>query len=446
MPRPALRPRSRRATGGHCGTRSRRAAGRSCACAVSWRCRRTRVLRRINRPPLPFSPVRSNVFAGVIGGLVVAVLTAVLLGTGAIDGGKTTTVVQRQAPLAASGDSSSSSDAAEQAGGLTVGDIYKKAAPGVAFIQSTIVETTQTPFGFPDQQPGQATGSGFVLNDQGYIATNAHVVNGAKDVQVSFGKSDPVPAKVVGKDLSTDLAVIKVDPSRVKLTPLPLGDSNTLRVGDPVVAIGNPFGFDDTVTTGIVSALGREIQAPNNFSIDHTIQTDAAINPGNSGGPLLDQHGRVVGINAQIATGGTSKGSVGIGFAIPINLAKQVLPTLIKSGKVAHAYIGVTTAPLDPTIVHDLNPPVSKGALVQAVEPGSPAQKAGLRAGKTATSTSLIAGGDLIVSVNGKPIVTPTDISNAIATSKPGDRVTIEFYRGQAKQSVSVTLADRPAK
>jgi S1-C subfamily serine protease len=389
---------------------------------------------------------RSNLLAGVLGGIVVAVVGAVLLATGAVDTGKTTTVVQPQAPLAARGGGSSSDAAAESSGGLTVGDIYKTTAPGVAYIQATIVQTTPTPFGFPEQQPGEATGSGFVLNSDGYIATNAHVVSGAKDVQVSFGKSNPVPAKVVGKDLSTDLAVIKVDPSKVKLTPLTLGDSSTLRVGDPVVAIGNPFGFDDTVTTGIVSALGREIQAPNNFSIDHTIQTDAAINPGNSGGPLLDQHGRVIGINSQIATGGTSKGSVGIGFAIPINLAKQVLPTLIKSGKVAHAYIGVTTAPLDPTIVHDLNLPVSKGALVQAVEPGSPAQKAGLRAGRTATSTSLIAGGDLIVGVNGKSIETPSDISNAIASSKPGDSITIDFYRGRSKHSATVTLADRPAK
>jgi S1-C subfamily serine protease len=386
--------------------------------------------------------MRTNVFAGVLGGLIVAVVTAVLLGTGAIDSGKTTTVVQRQAPLAPS-----SSQAAEESGGsLTVGDIYKKAGPGVAFIQSTIVESTPTPFGLPEQQPGQATGSGFVLNDQGYIATNAHVVNGAKDVQVSFGKSTPVPAKVVGKDVSTDLAVIKIDPSKTKLTPLPLGSSATLRVGDPVVAIGNPFGFDDTVTTGIVSALGREIKAPNNFSIDHTIQTDAAINPGNSGGPLLDQHGRVVGINSQIATGDNGKGSVGIGFAIPIDLAKQVFPALIKTGRVPHAYIGITTAALSPTIVKDLNLPADKGALVQAVEPGSPADKAGLHAGKTQTSGNLIAGGDLIVGVDGKPVSTPSDVAAAIADDKPGDQATIEFYRGHDKHTVTVTLADRPAK
>jgi S1-C subfamily serine protease len=390
---------------------------------------------------------RSNLLASVLGGLVVSVVVAVLLGTGAIDTGKTTTVVQQQAPLAARGGGSSSDASAEAAGGLTVGDIYKKTAPGVAYIQATIVQTTASPFfGFPEQQRGEATGSGFVLNGEGYIATNAHVVSGAKDIQVSFGKGQPVSAKVVGKDLSTDLAVIKVDPSKVKLAPLALGDSSTLRVGDPVVAIGNPFGYDDTVTTGIVSALGREIQAPNNFSIDHTIQTDAAINPGNSGGPLLDQHGRVVGINSQIATGGASKGSVGIGFAIPIDLAKKVLPALIKNGKVPHAYIGVTTAALSPTVVHDFNLPVSKGALVQAVEPGSPAQKAGLHAGQTTTGTGLIAGGDVIVGVNGKTVNAPTDISNAIAGSKPGDSITIDFYRGRVKKSVSLTLADRPAK
>jgi S1-C subfamily serine protease len=387
----------------------------------------------------------ANFIAGAVGGLVVAIVAAVLLATGAIDSGKTTTVIQRQAPLGAA-SSSPSADAAESSSALTVGDIYKKTAPGVAFIQATIVQTTPGPFGLPDQQPGQATGSGFVLNSEGYIATNAHVVSGARDVQVSFGKSNPVPAKVVGKDLSTDLAVIKVDPSKVKLTPVVLGDSSSLRVGDPVVAIGNPFGYDDTVTTGIVSALGREIQAPNNFSIDHTIQTDAAINPGNSGGPLLDQHGRVVGINAQIATGGAGKGSVGIGFAIPVNLAKQVFPSLIKSGRVPHAYIGITTAPVSPTIVHDLNLPAPSGALVQAVEPGSPAAKAGLQAGKTQTAGALIAGGDLIVGVDGKPVRTPNDISAAIASLKPGDKISIEFYRGRAKRSLTVTLADRPAK
>jgi S1-C subfamily serine protease len=387
---------------------------------------------------------RANVLAGVLGGAVVALVGAILLATGVVDTGGKTTVVQRQAPLAASVPGA---PAAEQSsGGLTVGDIYRKVAPGIAYIEATIVQTTSSPFGFPQQQRGQATGSGFVLNRKGYIATNAHVVTGAKNVQVRFGKGNPTSAKLVGTDPSTDLAVIKVDPSRVKLTPVSLGDSDKLRVGDPVVAIGNPFGYEDTVTTGIVSALGREIQAPNNFSIDHAIQTDAAINPGNSGGPLLDQQGRVVGINAQIATEGSGKGSVGIGFAIPVNLAKQVLPALIKSGKVRHAYIGITTAPVNPTIVKDLNLPAAKGALVQAVEPGSPAAKGGLRAGRTKTSSSLIAGGDLIVGVDGRPVRTPQDIAGAIADNKPGDRAVIEFFRGRARKTITLTLGDRPAK
>jgi S1-C subfamily serine protease len=388
---------------------------------------------------------RSNLLSGVLGGLVVAVVVAILLATGAVDTGKTTTIQQRQAPLAASSGSDSSA-ASETGGALTVGGIYKKVAPGVAFIQATITETTPSPLGFPQQQRGQATGSGFVLNQQGYIATNAHVVAGAKDAQVSFGKGAPTPAKIVGTDPSTDLAVIKVDPSKVKLTTVPLGDSDKLQVGDPVVAIGNPFGLDDTVTTGVVSALGREIKAPNEFSIDHTIQTDAAINPGNSGGPLLDDQGRVVGINAQIATGGSGKGSVGIGFAIPINLAKSVFPLLIKTGKVPHAYVGITTAPNSPALAKALNLPVTTGALVQAVQPGSPAEKAGLRAGKTQAAGGVLGGGDLIVAVDGKAITAPADIATAIADNKPGDAVTISYYRGRAKRTVTLTLANRPAK
>jgi S1-C subfamily serine protease len=250
----------------------------------------------------------------------------------------------------------------------------------------------------------------------------------------------------VGRDLSTDLAVIKVDPARTKLTPVPLGLSSKVQVGDPVVAIGNPLGFEDTVTTGIVSALGRNITAPNDFTIDHAIQTDAAINPGNSGGPLIDAFGRVIGINSQIATSGGSKGNVGIGFAIPIDLAKQVIPQLIKTGKVSHAYIGITTTAVPPQLVKDLNLPTPKGALIQSVAPGSPAAKAGLKAGRTQIQGQLMAGGDLIVGIDGKPVAKPEDISAAIATRKPGDAVRIDFYRGHAKKSVTLTLADRPNK
>jgi S1-C subfamily serine protease len=286
-----------------------------------------------------------------------------------------------------------------------------------------------------------------VLGKEGYIATNAHVVDGARNVRATFGGSTTsVPAKIVGKDLSTDLAVIKVDPSKAKLTPLALGDSGRARVGDPVVAIGNPFGFDHTVTSGIVSAVGREIQAPNSFSISDAIQTDAPINPGNSGGPLIDSDARVIGINSQIATSGGVKANTGVGFAVPVNLAKQVLPQLIKSGKVEHAYIGITTAPIPSEIVNDLNLPTDKGALVQAVQPGSPGDKAGLKAGKTDTSAGVVAGGDLIVGVDGHAVNKPEDIAAAIADNKPGDKVRVDFYRGKSKQSVTVTLGNRPNK
>jgi S1-C subfamily serine protease len=326
-----------------------------------------------------------------------------------------------------------------------VRDIYRKDGPGVAYIQAAIVQQTTNPFGFPQQQRGEATGSGFVLNGQGYVATNAHVVSGARSVRVRFGQGRDVTAKIVGSDPSTDLAVIKVDPSKVKLTPVPLGDSAAAQVGDPVVAIGNPLGFADTVTTGIVSAVGRDIKSPNEFTIAHAIQTDAAINPGNSGGPLIDANGRVIGINSQIATSGGSKGSVGIGFAIPVNLAKQIIPKLIKNGKVEHAYIGVTTTSVTADVAKALKLPTQSGALVEAVAPGSPAAKAGLRAGKQPVQ-GLVAGGDVIVAIDGKPVRSSSDVAGAIAAKAPGQRVRVDLYRGSTKKSVTITLGNRPNK
>jgi S1-C subfamily serine protease len=382
--------------------------------------------------------------AALLGGAVAVLLGALLIGTDVIDVGDTTTVVRSQAPLSNSaGDESGD----EEAGALTVRDIAQKDSPGVVFVQVEVSQRTTNPFGFPEQERGEATGTGFVLNKDGYIATNAHVVDNGRKVQVTFNDGDPVKAKVVGEDLSTDLAVIKVDPSDAKLTPLPLGDSSKAHVGDPVVAIGNPFGYDHTVTTGIVSAIGRQIQAPNDFSIGDAIQTDAAINPGNSGGPLIDANARVIGINSQIATNGGSKGNVGIGFAIPVNLAKQVLPQLIKTGEVKHAYIGVTTAPVTPSIADALKLPVDRGALVQEVASGSPASRAGIKAGRTATSQQgLVAGGDVIIGVDGKTITKPDDVAAAIADNKPGDRVQIRLYRGKSQKTVSLTLGNRPER
>jgi S1-C subfamily serine protease len=271
------------------------------------------------------------------------------------------------------------------------------------------------------------------------------VVEGADEVRVRFGDQDSVKVQVRGADPSTDIALLKVDPGKVKLKPIPLGDSSKVRVGDQAIAIGNPFGLEHTVTTGIVSALQRSIDAPNGFSIENAIQTDASINPGNSGGPLLDGNGRVIGINAQIETGGGSRGSVGIGFAIPINLAKRVIPQLKEKGKVQHAYIGVTTAPVTEG-TEGINLPADHGALVQDVAPGSPAAKAGLRAGKTQTDEGLVVGGDLIVKVDGIEIKDPPDVARAIADNKPGDRVAIEYYRGKKLRTVVLTLGERPKR
>jgi S1-C subfamily serine protease len=272
------------------------------------------------------------------------------------------------------------------------------------------------------------------------------VVEGANSVSVSFSENgEAVPAEVKGVDRSTDVAVLKVDPSKFKdVTTIPLGDSSKAQVGDPVIAIGNPFGLSRTVTTGIVSGLQRQIQAPNGFTISNVIQTDAAINPGNSGGPLLDANGRVIGINSQIQTGG-GQGSVGIGFAVPINTVKDELSKLKAGESVDRAYLGVQMQRVDSQLAEDLNLPVDHGALIVSVTPDSPADKAGLRAGRTGTSQGVTAGGDLIVAVDGKEMQTEDDVANAIAEHQPGDKVEITYYRGNDKKTTTVTLAKRPA-
>ena len=369
------------------------------------------------------------------------VVGAILIATDVIDTGDDTTVVRQGDRPTASGDDPGN------ASGQSVNDIYRRTDAGVAFVQATGGSAGESPIpGLPTPRGGgRSTGSGFALDAEGYILTNAHVVEGAEEVSVRFGDQDSVRAKVRGSDPSTDLAVLKVDPGKVKLKPIPLGDSSKVQVGDQAIAIGNPFGLEHTVTTGIVSALQRSIDAPNGFSIENAIQTDASINPGNSGGPLLDGNGRVIGINAQIETGGGNRGSVGIGFAIPINLAKKVVPQLKEKGEVAHAYIGVTTAPVADT-GRDLNLPVDHGALVQDVADRSPADKAGLRAGKTETAEGLVIGGDLIVKVDGVEISEPQDVAAAISDNKPGDRIQMQFYRGKKLQTVELTLGKRPKR
>jgi S1-C subfamily serine protease len=378
----------------------------------------------------------SNLLAGVLGGLVVLVLGSVLIATDVIETGDSTREVVRQGPIA--------QPASDSEDGRTVSEIYRKEGRGVVFVEARGVSEEPSIFGLPPDE-GQATGSGFVVDRDGTIVTNAHVVEGSEGVSVRFGEDGPpVDAEVLGRDPSTDVAVLKIDPDEVEnLEALPLGDSSRVRVGDPVVAIGNPFGFTRTVTTGIVSAKQRQITAPNGFPIRNVIQTDASINPGNSGGPLLDSEGRVIGINSQIATGG-GQGSVGIGFAVPINTAKELLPKLRQGEEIKRAYLGVDMVPVTEELARDLNLPVDRGALLQTVVPGGPADDAGLRGGRTDTSSGVAAGGDVVVAIDGETVRTPDDLASAIAAHSPGDEVEIEYYRGDERRTATLKLAERP--
>jgi S1-C subfamily serine protease len=382
------------------------------------------------------STLRTSLLSAIVGGALVAAVLLVL-GVGG-DTNKTTTVIA-QSPIATKNASGAGSN-------LTPRAIYKSAAPGVVHISAQIVQQVQSPFDpFGEEQQGVSTGSGFVLDKSGRILTNAHVIEGASRVTVQFEDNKTVEAKVQGKDTSTDLALLKVDPDGLKLKPLPLGNSKSVRVGDPTIAIGNPFGLDRTLTTGVVSALQRKITSPSGYSISHVIQTDAAINPGNSGGPLLDAAGRVIGINSQIATGG-SGGSVGIGFAVPINTAKQVIPDLRSSGTVKRAYLGITGATIDRSL-EALNLSTKSGVLLQTISPGTPAAKAGLRGGDasaTLDGSELRLGGDVIKKIDGQDMRTMDQITTFIASKKPGDTVTIEYLRDGKTQTVKVKLAQRP--
>ena len=381
----------------------------------------------------------ATLLAALLGGLFAVAVGGVLIATGVIDVGDDTTKVVRESIAQPASDTGSATE------GMTVGQIYDQAGPGVVFVQAVLGgDAAASPYGLGPRE-GTASGSGFVIDKKGNIVTNAHVVEGAKSVAVRFGEDALVEAKVVGSDLSTDIAVLKLKDERDRegLHPLTLGDSSKVKVGDPVVAIGNPFGFDRTVTTGIVSALQRQLTAPNRFPINNVIQTDASINPGNSGGPLLDAQGRVIGVNSQIATGG-SRGSVGIGFAVPINTAKQVVPQLEQDGKVERAYLGVTTAVISKQLAEDLNLPVDEGALIQEVVQRGPADKAGLRGGRTAIGEELLAGGDILVKVDGEEIMRPDDVAASILDNKPGDTVVVEYYRGDEKKTVKVKLGTRP--
>ena len=376
-----------------------------------------------------------------------------LLGASVFGIGSNTTTVRLVEP-ALGGNSPTSFNTARVGKALTINQIFRRDARGVVQVTSTkVVRTTPDPFfdfGLPPTQTRtQALGSGFVMDKAGHIVTNYHVIAGANKVEVSFSNSDNMKARVVGSDPSTDLAVLQIDARSRALTPLAFGNSDRVRVGDSVVAIGNPLGYDRSVTAGIVSAVQRAISAPNQFPIDHVIQTDAPINHGNSGGPLINSRGQVIGVNAQIATGGTdSDGNIGIGFAIPINTVRIVAGQLIKKGKVEHAFIGITAKPVGPEIARLFRLSAKRGLLVATVQPGSGAAAAGLRAG---TNTAVVSGeswpvgGDLIVSADGVPLSSIDQLRDLIAAKNPGQSISLEVYRGPEKLTLDVKLGRQPS-
>jgi len=351
----------------------------------------------------------------VLAGLVAALALGIGLGAAAIalvDDGPTTIVrqvtVEGSSPVAA--------------GELPIGDIYDHASKAVVEIAAR-----------GGLGSGGAQGSGFVYDRDGHVVTNQHVVAGASSISVSFWNGAERPATLVGTDPSTDLAVLHVDGRRSLFEPLGLSSSSAVRVGDPVLALGSPFGLEGTVTSGIVSALHRQMTAPNTYTITDTIQTDAAINHGNSGGPLLDRRGRVIGVNAQIES--ESGGSDGVGFAIPSNTVRSIVDQLIASGEVEHAFLGIRMTQ------------VPTGLAVTEVVQDSPADRAGLKA---ATGTTLVdgqrqpTGGDVVVTFGGEKVTSPVALQSAVDAHRPGDKVTLVVVRGDARRTVEVTLGVRP--
>ncbi|MCW2949885.1 MAG: hypothetical protein JWN41_898, partial [Thermoleophilia bacterium] len=382
---------------------------------------------------------------GGIGWALAAALAVLVLGFGGGVGGfyaadhwsgDDSSISSSQPSLQPSNDTSgggTASKVSSESGTLTPGQIYARVAPAVVHITAHITTTDTSFLGIPQQEEATGTGSGFVISKEGYIVTNAHVVEDATDLSVIFGNGTPIPAKVVGLDKSTDVAVIKVDPKAKQLdgplTTVGFADSTHVKVGDPVVAIGNPFSLDRTLTTGVVSALQRDIASLNDYKISDVIQIDAAINPGNSGGPLLNTAGKVIGINSQIQS--KTGAFAGIAFAVPSDTAQQIAKQLIANGSVKHAWFGMTGVDLTEEIAEKLNLDVHDGVVVAAVTPGSPAAKAGLRgAGDDAAvidGQTIPVGGDIVTKFDGKAVTSMRKLADTVDAKKPGDKVEIEF-------------------
>jgi S1-C subfamily serine protease len=383
-------------------------------------------------------------------GIAAVAVTALIAGCGGGGGG---------------GDSSTSAAAPTQTatqvvveasdGSFNPAQIYKDVSPGVVTIDSVFEGSTSDVLG-GGGSAGQ--GSGFVVDTEGDIVTNAHVVtsgghlNGggtpheAKQVFVEFGDRNRVPAEIKGFDADADVALIKVDPDGLDLQPVELSDRSSFTVGEPVAAIGSPFGEDQSLSIGVISATNRTVEGLTNFGIDNAIQTDASINPGNSGGPLLDAKGELIGINEQIAS--SSGSNSGVGFAIPVTSVRFSLDQLKADGKVEYAFLGVTSESLYPQLAEHLGLDTDSGALITDVVNGSPADDAGLK-GSTGEDTFQLqqvkTGGDVVLAVDGKPVLENNDLSKLVAVHKPGDKVTLQILRDGDKQDVEVTLGSRPA-
>jgi S1-C subfamily serine protease len=377
--------------------------------------------------------------AAVAGGTV-AIVGASLVGVGE----KTTTVreVVREPTLLEREVSSS-----ERSPSLTLRDIYAQNAPAV--VQVTRTTTVQlprsqwfgNPFGLPGTEVQTSLGSGFVIDKAGFIVTNYHVVADARSVYVSFSNNESIKAEIIGKDASTDVALLKVEASSRALKPLDLGNSDTVRVGDQVAAIGNPLGLDRSITLGIVSALHRSLTSPGGAPIDRVIQTDAVLNRGNSGGPLLNAQGRVIGVSSAIASEGS--GSTGIGFAIPINTVRDVVAQLKTRGFVEHPFLGVVGTPITSRVARVFNLPAEEGLLVDSIYPGSGAEAAGLVAGSDQVvfeGESYQLGGDLIVKADGMEVGSRERLREIVSRHKPGESVSIELFRGNERLTVEVKL------
>ena len=377
---------------------------------------------------------------------VIAILILVAYWAGARWGPRGPVSVEAVPPLASENGNVRNVNLAERDAALSNDEalnvrIYRQASPAVA---NVLTKATEYDF-WMDPVPVEGAGSGFVIDNKGYILTNFHVVQGAQTIEVVLGDQSRYPAKFIGADQRNDVALVKIEPKGKQLVTLPLGDSAALQVGQKVLAIGNPFGFQSTLTTGVVSALGRTVQTSQTTFIDEAIQTDAAINRGNSGGPLINTHGEVIGINSAIYT--PSGTTAGIGFAIPINTAKRIAHDLITDGRVHQAFLGVDTIPINESFAEALGLPAQEGLLVQRTTRGGPAAEAGIHGGDRVAQAGMrrfYVGGDVITAIDGQKVASSLDVNLVLNKKRPGDQVTVSLFRGGKKMDVKVKLSERP--